>query len=117
MKIRINKADRLWSLEVRKRDGKCRSCGKAPPYRLEAHHILPRARSSTRYLLANGITLCSHCHVLGDRSAHRIGKEFCTQIIGLKEYKRLEKLSLQYKSREQAEKEFLESLSTTPVAT
>lgn len=110
MKIKIDHADKKWSKLVRERDGKCRACGKRPPYVLQAHHVRPRGRSNTRYLLANGITLCAYCHTLGANSVHRSDnqKAWLVKIIGLKEYNRLDKLSNVYKSRLKAKKEFLE---------
>jgi hypothetical protein len=49
------------------------------------------------------------CHVFSPDSVHRSpegSKKFCIRIIGAKEYNRLEKLSLKYKNRKQAQKEF-----------
>jgi hypothetical protein len=106
MKIKIDKLDIIWAKMVRERDGCCANCGKRPPYQLQAHHVMPRSRSSTRFLLDNGITLCAHCHTLGDKSVHRIGKQFCIDLLGQKEYDRLEALSRVYKSRDKARKEF-----------
>ena len=107
MKIHIDSADTKWSLQVRARDGRCRKCGRMAPWKLEAHHIMPRARSATRYDIANGLTLCFVHHVMGDDSAHRVGKQFVIDIIGLTEYKRLEKKSVQTISRAKARAEFL----------
>ena len=108
MKIRLDKDDILWSKKVRERDGKCKRCGRKPPYQLQAHHIRPRGRSMTRYDLSNGITLCANCHTLQDYAVHRSSNQeaWLVAIIGQKEYDRLEKLSLQYKSRKKARKEF-----------
>ena len=98
---------------VRERDGKCRNCGKTAPYKLEAHHIWPRGRKSTRLLLENGITLCVHCHKFGDHSVHNIGtKAFMTPLIGKKELDRLEKLSNQTMSEREAINIFLTKYST-----
>ena len=116
--MKLDKADLLWSKLVRERDGECRAidkktgkrCSRRPSYKLEAHHIMPRSRSMARYDLSNGITLCFIHHSSGDDSIHRSpegSKKFCIKIIGAKEYRRLEKLSLQYKSREKAKAEFL----------
>mgnify|MGYP001563697989 CR=1 FL=1 len=113
MKVKLDKWDTLWGKLVRERDGCCRKCGKVPPYQLQAHHILPRGRSATRYDLANGITLCVHHHTFGDDSVHRVGKQFVIDLIGLKEYKRLEKLSNQTMSREKARKGFITQYAPT----
>lgn len=109
MRIRLGKYDKIWSKIVRQRDGRCRKAGcykKEPEHVLNAHHIHPRGRKATRFLLDNGITLCFSHHIGTDDSAHRRGKEFVIDIIGLKEWKRLEKLSHEYKTEKQAIKDF-----------
>jgi ribosomal protein S27AE len=107
--MKLDKYDKLASQSVRKKWLKCRNCGRTGS--LNAHHIMPRSRSSTRYLLENLLVICPLCHVFGPDSVHRSptgSKKFCIRIIGAKEYRRLEKLSLKYKNRKQAQKEFLE---------
>ena len=119
MRIKIDFADKLWSKLVRERDRECRAvdkktgkrCSRRPPYKLEAHHVMPRGRSMTRYDLSNGLTLCFIHHSSGDDSVHKSpegSKKFCIRIIGAKEYRKLERLSLTYKSRSRAKSEFLE---------
>lgn len=110
-KIKVQKEDKLWSKLVRERDGACRKCGKKPPYRLHAHHIMSRVNSATRYDLKNGLTLCVHHHVFGNDSAHKVGKQFVIDIIGQKEYNRLEKLSKTVVKRADAKKIFLAKLN------
>ena len=109
-KISIDKCDILWSNLVRARDGKCAYCGKKEY--LAAHHIFGRSNSATRFLLANGITLCPSHHVFSPQfSAHRTDQSFRTwvkKLLGSK-YRELEKLSHTTKSREKARKEFLET--------
>ena len=107
MKIRLGKWDKIWSKKVRERDGKCLNCGKTES--LNAHHVMPRGRKSTRFVLDNGISLCAGCHVFSPNSVHRTpegSKAFCVRIIGLKKYKELEKMSLQLKTERQAIAEF-----------
>ena len=92
---------------VRERDGKCRNCGKTN--NLNAHHIHPRGRKSTRLVLENGLSLCAGCHVFSPDSVHRSpegSKKFCVRIIGEEEYTRLEKLSNQTMSERKAIEEF-----------
>ena len=62
------KADSLWSLCVRKRDGECVLCGSKNA--LQAHHwILTRNQSAKyRFDLRNGVTLCYGCHIHGVHS-------------------------------------------------
>lgn len=109
MKVKIDPQDRQASKLAREKTPYCQNCGGTGV--LNAHHIMPRSRSSTRYYLPNLLVLCVHCHTFGDHSVHRSpegSKKFCIKIIGAKEYNRLEKLSNTYKSREKARKEFIE---------
>lgn len=107
MKIKKSKEDIKWSKLVRERDGSCRVCGKpASQYKLDAHHIMPRSRNATRLDVSNGLTLCVHHHTFGDYSVHKVGKQFVIDLIGLKEYKRLEKLSLSGMSKAESIKQF-----------
>lgn len=110
MRIHLDSADTKCSKIAREKTPYCQNCGKKNCV-LNAHHIMPRNRSFTRYLLENLLVLCVHCHVFDDNSVHKSSlgsKKWCIKIIGPKEYNRLEKLSLQYKSRAKAKKEFLE---------
>ena len=110
--IKISRFDAIWSKLVRERDGKCRNCGKKD--NLNAHHIHPRGRKSTRLVLENGISLCAGCHVFSPDSVHRSpegSKAFCVKLIGLKEYIRLEKMSNQTMSERDAIKDFLTKYS------
>lgn len=107
MKIRLSKYDKIWAKLVRERDGQCKKCGKRPPYVLNAHHIRPRGRKSTRLLLENGITLCFSHHTGTDDSAHRVGNQFVIDLIGKKEFNRLDKLSNTLMTERNAIKEFI----------
>lgn len=114
--IRISTYDSQWSKMVRERDGwTCRKpgCGKREPANvLHAHHVIGRGKKATRLLVDNGLTLCVHHHVWGDDSAHKVGKQFCIEIIGQAEYDRLHELSLIHKTERQAIEEFKERHST-----
>lgn len=67
------KLDELWSKAVRKQ-GYCSYCGKRPPeVVLHAHHIYSRRHFSTRWNIANGICLCTGCHLY---KAHKDVQEF-----------------------------------------
>lgn len=70
------KADKLWSECVKIRDWyKCQYCDKTEY--LNSHHLFTRARKSTRWVLNNGITLCSWHHTLSSTfSAHQTWLEF-----------------------------------------
>ena len=109
MKISIDKHDTKWSKMAREKKPYCQNCLTKLKV-LNAHHIMPRGRMSTRLDLSNALVLCVSCHVFDDTSVHKSpegSKKFCVRIIGLKEWNRLEKLSLQYKSKEKAIKEFI----------
>src|SRR3990167_756101 len=107
-KISIDTLDTKWGKLVRERDGKCRYCG-GTNY-LAAHHIFGRSRSGTRFVIENGITLCPSHHVFSDDfSAHKTPEKFKKWIkkeIGVKEYNRLQKLSIATVSREKVRKQF-----------
>lgn len=109
MKIRISKYDKIVSRLAREKTPYCRKCGSRD--NLNAHHIFPRSRKSTRLLLDNLLVLCAGCHVFRSDSVHRSpegSKAFCIKIIGAEEYARLEKLSNEIKTERQAIKEFEE---------
>ena len=109
-KIKINKVDSLWAKLVRERDKKCLKCGIKE--NLQAHHLFGRSRSSVRYQLENGFTLCSSHHVFNPKwSAHRTEqtfREWARKKLGDTAFTLLEKLSEKPYSRAKAVKEFLE---------
>ncbi len=68
------KRDKLlieWANAVKERDMECQICGKKPPYRLNAHHLIPKNFPKYKYDIDNGILLCVHHHGLGKWSAHK----------------------------------------------
>ena len=70
-----NKADKLWSLVVRK-PWVCAVCWKVWG-KLDPHHIFSRANHSVRWDIENWICLCSWCHTLSSKfSAHLTPCEF-----------------------------------------
>lgn len=107
LKIRLGKYDTIWSKLVRERDGKCLNCGKRPPYQLQAHHVMPRGRKATRFVIENGITLCAYCHTLGDHSVHRVGRQFIIDLLGNRQVKKLERMSLVTTSESKAVQQFI----------
>jgi len=52
--------DRLFSLAIRERDGRCVRCGAT--YRLECAHIFGRGKPATRHDPENAVALCWTCH-------------------------------------------------------
>jgi len=56
----IDRLDALWSRSVKERDFyRCQYCFRSGS---QAHHIVGRRNHSTRWIMANGITLCPECH-------------------------------------------------------
>ncbi len=69
-KSESNKLDKLWREKVKERDEhKCRVCG-STSY-VNAHHVVGRRNHQVRWILDNGIALCSGCHTFKTRSAHQ----------------------------------------------
>jgi hypothetical protein len=69
--------DRLWSRLIIARDKTCRECNSDKV--LQGHHVRSRRHVSTRWFLANGLTLCSRHHFLQKVNPER----FHDQIIGI----------------------------------
>lgn len=61
---KIKRADSLFSMIVRLRDGACKRCGASVGYdNLEAHHLIKRDKHATRFVLDNGVAVCKWlCH-------------------------------------------------------
>ncbi len=61
-----SKRYKAWRLAVVTRDNyTCQVCYKSKGVQLNAHHIIPWAKSVRhRFLIRNGITLCTGCHNL-----------------------------------------------------
>ena len=53
-------ADRLFSIIVRRRDGRCQSCGTTAD--LQCAHLASRRYLATRWDLNNAVALCRACH-------------------------------------------------------
>lgn len=94
-----NKADRLWSLMIRQRDGRCRRCDKEPPeIVLQAAHVISRRYKAIRWDEQNGLALCVGCHHWG----HKQPVEFdwwVQGVIGREVYESLRKRALEYAGR------------------
>ena len=61
-KNQMARLDKLWSQAIVKRDGGvCQKCGNPAE---NPHHVFPRRKLGSRWLLKNGINLCfEDCHV------------------------------------------------------
>lgn len=57
----LKEADRLFSLFIRQRDGRCLRCGKTDTT-LQCHHLISRTYRKTRFDPRNGATVCFGCH-------------------------------------------------------
>ena len=95
-KAEIRKLDALWAKLVKqKAGGKCEYCLETrrefkggPGIWLEAAHIVGRTYRATRWLLENGMALCSGCHKAYDE--HRPDELKIRRIvIGEDKYERL----------------------------
>jgi len=66
-RIRRTSLDKLWAEVIKLRDNyTCQRCGKKykPGDRgLDAAHVVSRRYRATRYLPANGVALCTGCHL------------------------------------------------------
>lgn len=82
MKIKIDKADQLFSEYIRRRDKKCVKChrigeGKHGIVGLQCSHYFGRGKESTRFDEENADALCFGCHQYWgstDREAYRTFK-------------------------------------------
>lgn len=65
-KVKIDKADRMFSLYIRTRDGwKCKRCGNQytpPTSALHCSHFKGRGKENTRFDERNADALCYGCH-------------------------------------------------------
>jgi len=88
------KLDQAWAILVKHRAGwKCEFCGKKGY--LNAHHIYSRSKKSTRWDVANGISLCVGHHVFNSKfSAHKTPLEFVRWLENYKGIDYLERLTL-----------------------
>lgn len=99
LKSLVTKADKLWSLAIRQRDGSCRRCGRTKPeVILHAAHVISRRYKAIRWDLRNGICLCMGCH----HWAHKQPVEFdwwVQELIGKELYESLRTEALNYVNR------------------
>lgn len=91
-----DKADRLWSLLIRQRDGVCQRCGRGrEEIVLQAAHVISRRYKAIRWDERNGIALCMGCHHWG----HKQPVEFdwwVQDLIGKDVYETLRAEALDY---------------------
>ena len=88
--------DRQWSQEVKERDQYvCQWPTCASQYALEAAHIIPRWKNSTRLLNENGITLCRRHHREMDNMSSSQKRQVLIILVGYIRYAKLEELAAQ----------------------
>lgn len=65
MRIRIDKADQVFSEYIRRRDNRCVRCGKYQGEwkRLQCSHFFGRRKESVRFDPQNADGLCAGCHI------------------------------------------------------
>lgn len=109
MKIKIDKADKLFSRYIRLRDKRCVRCGKLGEGEegingLQNSHFFGRGMESTRFDVENCDAVCFGCHQYWgskDREAYR---EYKIQTLGRAKYNELVKRARQLvkKNREES---------------
>ena len=110
--LTTSKADKLFSVWIRNRDGnKCLRCG-STEY-LTCSHFWPRVKSVTRFAPDNCITLCYwKCHTDSKKGWEHAKqgeyRDYMIKRLGEERYKELEQLYYQsHMTREEAIKEFM----------
>lgn len=83
-----NKADELFSKEVRKRDPRCFfQCGNESK---QCSHFWGRGNSATRYDWENCDGVCGGCHMRHEGSKQGLYRDLKIRQLGMKAYKALE---------------------------
>ena len=82
-RVKIDKADTMFSKYMRLKVGKCECCGKVDG--LQVHHFITRRKESTRYFENNIIVLCCGCHRKFHDSPH-MQVEFMIKRLGQERY-------------------------------
>jgi len=83
--------DELWTEIIRSRSRNfedqicCERCGSTEV--VQAHHIIPRTKYGTRWVLGNGVALCRRCHLYW---AHKDSIEFTEWIMKKRDLRELE---------------------------
>jgi hypothetical protein len=112
VRIKLDKADKVFSLFIRLRDGRCKRCGKAgSPDKegrnvagLECSHYFGRGRESTRFDEENADALCFGCHKIWGSDDKEEYRNFKIKQLGEDGFQRLNvrQMTLQKKDRKMA---------------
>ena len=104
----LERADKEFSLFVRKRDGRCMNpmCHNglyrgADPAQLENSHFWPRGDLIARFDPENCIALCHGCHSAWENTKQGKYRDLMIQWLGLRRYNALEKRVEDYKFKNQ----------------
>lgn len=94
MRIKLDKADVLFSEYIRRRDGKCVRCGRRGEGEkgivgLQCSHYFGRGAESTRFDDKNCDTLCFGCHQEWGSKDRESYREFKLRQLGEREFKLL----------------------------
>ncbi len=103
MKIKIRRADKLFSDYIRTRDKWiCQNCGNKPDKQgLHCSHYWGRGRESTRFEPDNCISLCFYCHLkLGHGDGRDRYRMLMIKRLGEKRFKSLEIQAETYKKKD-----------------
>jgi hypothetical protein len=107
MKIRIDKADQVFSQYIRLRDGKCVRCDslvklndKGLPISHQASHYYGRGRENTRFDPDNVDCLCFACHMLWGSSDKEGYRQFKINQLGEQGFQELTWRASMYKKKD-----------------
>lgn len=84
--------DKLWSLIVRQRDGKCLYPGCDKP-NLNAHHIFSRRNHSVRWDVMNGVAVCTGHHLFWAHTCYEEFRDAVIEKMGKREFENLKERS------------------------
>jgi len=97
MRIRIDKADTVFSQYIRLRDKKCMRCGllvqfngAGMPINHQISHYFGRGRENTRYDPENADTLCWGCHQIWGSEEKEEYRNFKIKQLGMNGFKILQ---------------------------
>lgn len=105
--LQVSEADRLFSIEIRKRDGQCVNCGST--LFLGCSHYFSRGIYALRYDPENCITLCQECHENWEHEKDGVYKDFMIMWLGEEEFEVLKYRSKMKINPYQAITEFMKS--------
>ena len=96
MRIKIDKADQVFSQYIRLRDKKCVRCGstvelneKGLPISHQNSHYFGRGKESTRFSPENCDTLCMACHIRWGGTEREKYRDFKVKQLGEERFKKL----------------------------